>query len=124
MPVMLLEGFERTSINRAAYNLLKAHETQDIALLASTWDPSTGQRPEATIPLPSSVDFPKQTDIFKTGQTVIIRCVPYSGQIGLLEAIHDGLRVLPNGLRVQVGSVRLDSGKSVIVPLSNLEVIA
>ncbi len=122
IPIMLLEGFGRSPMNQAAFQLLTTSDKRDVAI-HTTFDPQMGDRPELFIPLPSIGPTPPETTYFSPDQTVRIQGDPYRGQIGTIVQVHPGLTVLPNGVRAPAADVRLEQDTQVIIPLANLEVI-
>jgi len=123
-PVILLEGFGKIPINKAAYDVLVTNNKRDVCLNATPWDHYRGERPEVFIPLPATGELPPETDEFRAGQKVRILSTPYVGQVGTLENLQPELVLLSNGLRAQAGLVKLHSQEKVIVPLTNLDVLA
>lgn len=122
-PLIVLEGFGRIPINSTAYKILTTNEKRDIALNAAAWNAPAGERPEAMIPLPAEAEIPVETDTFKSGQTVRVVGLPYSGQIGVITKILPGRTRLASGLLAAAAGVRLESNVQVTVPLSNLDVL-
>lgn len=125
IPVILIEGFGRRPMNPVAYKLLSTNERREVALNAEPWDRYAGSRPEVVIPLPApgSVALPRETDFFNPGQVVRVLHPPFASEVGTIVALK-GLTVLPSGLRVQAADVQLESGKNVLLPFANLEVLA
>jgi len=121
-PIFVLEGFGKIAMNEAAFKLLSTSEKRDISVNAA-FNPSLGERPELIIPLPATGQVASDTAYFEPEQTVRIQGVPYSGKMGTLVQIRQGLYQLPNGLKVPAADVQLDGDTRVTVPLANLEVI-
>ncbi len=121
-PIILIEGFGHLPLNSAAFKLLSTSERRDICLNA-VYNPFSGERPEAFIPLPTEGAAPREVTEFQPGQTLRIQGEPYASMIGKLVRVRPGLTALPNGLRAAAADVILESNKQVIIPLSNLEII-
>jgi hypothetical protein len=124
-PIMLLDGFGRLPMNPVAYTILTTNEEREVTVNASAWDPQRAIRPEVVIQLPTSsqIPAPAETDIFALGQTVRIRRAPCSAQAGTLVSLRPGQPVFPSGIHAPAGTVKLENGEQVIVPLANLDVI-
>jgi hypothetical protein len=122
-PIIVVDGFGNIPMNDAAYRLLTTNEKRDVSVNAA-YDPIAGQRPEIIIPLPAEGQPPLETDYFSPNQTVRIQGAPYSGSIGTIVQLRQGLFTLPNGLKVHAADIKLGDDSRVTVPLANLEVIA
>lgn len=124
-PVVVIEGFGRMPMNSAAYKLLTTNERREVALNAENWDRFSGARPEVIIPIPTQGEIPLLHEItnFKPGQLVRITRAPYQGRIGKIITIYSEPSTMINGLRVQAGEIRLETGENAIIPLANLEVL-
>jgi hypothetical protein len=122
-PIMLLEGFGRIPMNSVAFKLLTSSEKREVNLNSCSWDFYKGDRPELIIPLPASAEQPIETINFKGGQIVRVQTAPYAGLIGKITEMLPGLTPLPNGLKAESVSVKLENGEDIIVPLANLDVI-
>lgn len=121
-PIYIMEGFGKISMNESAFKLLMTSEKRDISVSA-IFNPATGERPELIIPLPATGQAAPATEYFAPDQTVRIQGAPYTGRIGTLLQIRQGLYELPNGLKVPAADVQLDGDTRATVPLANLEVI-
>jgi hypothetical protein len=123
-PIVVIEGFGRRPMNSVAFTLLTTNERREVTLNAEPWDPYAGTRPEIIIPLPASGTpaNPKDVIMFTAGQTVRIVSGPSLGKTGLLSALPGSI-TFPTGLRSQAGEVQFEDGQSVLLPLSNLEVL-
>lgn len=122
-PVVLLEGYGRTPVNKAAYTILTTNDKRDICLNAVGRDPFRGERPELVIPLSEPGEGLVETDVFKVGQTVRIQAPPFAGQVGTLAQLTPGVVTLSSGLRTLAAEVNLENNSTVIIPLSNLDVL-
>ncbi len=125
VPIVILEGFGRLPVNQAAFKLLSTSERREAMVIADSWNPLTGARPEVVIGLPQTSDLPFPSDSinFETGQTVRVVRQPYTGSIGILQSILPGKSILPNGVRADAAEIRLENGDVVVLPLANLEVL-
>jgi hypothetical protein len=121
-PIFLVEGFGKIPWNEAAYRLLSTSDKRDVSVCAEMAQGAC-DRPELIIPLPVVGQPALETDTFKPGQRVRIQGAPYTGRIGTLAVLRQGLTALPNGLRAAAAEVHLGDDTRVTVPLANLEVI-
>ncbi len=125
IPVVVLDGFGVFPMNEVAYRLLKTNAGREAAVVAEPWDREVGTRPQVLIPL-DIPDAPEllPADEVQVGRKVRVVRQPYLGLVGTVVALPEGMTLLPNGLRVRAADVRLDDGTRVVVPLSNLEILA
>ncbi len=125
LPIILTEGFGRRPMNSTAYKLLTTNTKRDVSLNAAFFDRTQGTRPEVFVPLPVSQDPPEPHDVeaFTAGQTVRVVFLAQASQLGNLERILPGFSTLPNGVKAPAANVRLESGETIVVPLTNLEVL-
>jgi hypothetical protein len=124
-PILVTEGFGALPMNSAAFRLLTTNNKREVTVNAEHFDRYAGSRPEVIIPLPVSTDPPEPNsfETFTAGQTVRLRRPPSAGMIGTLSNLPAGLSLLPSGLRVPAGEVKLENGDTLLVPLVNLEVV-
>jgi hypothetical protein len=124
-PILVLDGFGAMPMNSAAYNLLTTNDKREVTVNAELFDRYHGNRPEVIIPLPVSnePDEPRPYETFAVGQRVRMRRAPHAGMLGAISNLPAGVSVLPSGLRVPAGEVKLENGTIVLVPLVNLEVV-
>ncbi len=124
-PIIVLDGFGHLPMNSAAFKLLTTNERREVAVVAESWNPYSGVRPEVFIPLPvqDELPLPAETDEFVAGRQVYCIRAPYAGKIGIITEVLPGNTVLPNGLAAQVAQVQLEGDESALVPLANLELL-
>ena len=124
-PIMVIDGFGRKPLNRAAERILTAHKDKNIALNAQVYDPFLGNYPEVIIShsATSTPDSPLETDTLKAGKTVIIVNGLLSSRIGKIEKIYSQKRILPSGISTRVASVNLSGDETADIPLANLEIV-
>jgi len=125
-PIMVIDGFGRKPLNKAAERILNANKDKNVALNAQAYDPFLGNHPEAIISHSTQTDLatPPETEALKAGKAVIIVNGLLASSIGRIEKIHPQKRILPSGISTEVASVNLSGKETVEVPLTNLEVIA
>ena len=121
-PILVTDGFGKIPMNGPAFKLLTTSEKRDVSIHAVD-NPPTGERPELIIPLPAFGQPAPETDNFALGQVVRIQGAPYTGKVGTIVQLRQGLFTLPNGLKVSAADVQLEGDTRVSVPLANLEVI-
>jgi hypothetical protein len=122
-PIIVLEGFNRQPFNPTAFNLLISNEKRDVSLNAADWDLIGGVRPEIIIPLPDSGMLSTEFDEVAPGLTVRIQGAPYANLIGTVLEVYNQAS-LPGGLQGPAAEIRLPDKERVLVPISNLEIIA
>lgn len=125
IPVVVLEGFGTFPMSEAAFRLLKSHAGREAAVIADPWDREEGTRPQVIIPLdiPDAPE-PLPAEEVRVGRKVRVVRQPYLGLVGTVVTVPAENTLLPNGLRVRAADVRLDDGTRIVVPLSNLEILA
>jgi hypothetical protein len=124
-PIILIDGFRKQPMNSNAYRLLSTNSKRDVTVSAVPWDRQTGTRPEIFIPLPvtQAPPPPREVETFAPEQPVRLTREPHCGEVATLVSLKPGLTLMPSGLKVAAGEVRLDSGEQIVVPLANLEVL-
>jgi hypothetical protein len=124
-PIIVIDGFGKQTMNNPAFKLLTSNAKREVSLNADLFNRHTGTRPEIIIPLPIAEvpDEPRKVQVFTPGLQVRMCRAPNMGEIGRLSYVGPGQTRLPNGLSALTGEVSLESGKKIIVPLANLEVI-
>jgi hypothetical protein len=124
-PLIVLDNIGKRAMNNAAYKLLTTSDKRDVTLNADPFDPFTGTRPEVYIPLPvvQEPPVPRSVEVFAPDLPVRLLRAPSAGAVGTIVNLKPGPSVLPNGLRVAVAEVRLETGEQLVVPLANLEIL-
>ncbi len=125
-PIMVVDGFGRKPMNRAAEKILIANKDKNVALNAQAYDPFLGNYPEVIISHSIKTDLADapETETLKAGKTVIIVNGLLSSRIGKIEHIYPRKKNLPSGISTRVASVNLSGDETVEIPLTNLEIIA
>ena len=108
-PVVVLDGFDRRAMNAVAYRLLTTNSKREVTANGEPYNRYTGARPEVIIPLPVSEEPPqlRHVETFASGPQVRLVRAPNAGRVGKLVTLLPGLTVMPNGLRLAAGEVRL-----------------
>ena len=125
-PIIVTDAIGKQAMNVDAYKIISTNaQRENVTINAEAYNIYTGVRPEIIIPLPHSdlPPTPNEVESLKPGQRVRLCRAPHAGAAGTLVELHSGLRVLPNGLRVLAGEVKLNNGEQITVPLVNLEVL-
>ncbi len=125
-PIIVTDMIGKQSMNAAAFKILSTNGQRDnVSLNADTLNRYKGTRPEVVIPLPQTNLPPEPRDVesFAPGQSVRLLRAPQAGAMGTLVNLPAIQQLLPNGLRVTSGVVRLENGEQITVPLVNLEVL-
>ena len=124
-PIMVIDGFRETPMNRAAEKILIENKDKNIALNAQEFDQFQGNFPEGIISQSSTnePDLPEETEPLKAGKKVIIINGPEAPQIGNIDKIISGKQVLPNGIETRLAEISFANDKRAVLPLSNMEII-
>jgi len=124
-PIMIVDGFRETPMNKAAEKILIENKDKNIALNAQELDTFQGNFPEGIISQSSTSepDLPSEAETLKAGKKVIIINGPQAPQIGEIEKIIPGKQVLSSGVETKLAEVTLANEKSTKIPLTNLEII-
>ena len=122
---MILEGYGYHPMSNAIFELLSRYIKLDVALVSNIFDPYEGTRPEIVIPLSSSEKTPLGMDIgiLSTGSQVRIILNPGLTKAGTVIRILPEDIEFPSGLQLPSAEIRLENGKTEMIPLMNLEVI-
>ena len=123
MPIMLTEGFGDQRLSVMVSQVLEPCVGRQVALNAvqpGRWSPD---RPEVIVPLRSDrqVPAPARNEPLRVGSEVRITRAPFLGLVGKVTGLPKTPQVIENGLRLPVGTISLPSGRTVTVPLVNLE---
>ncbi len=126
IPIVLTEGFGEQQMSEIVYNLLRDNIGRPAMIDATEparWSPD---RPEIVIPLPSGGALPPAPEADRPlaeGAVVRITRAPYAGMTGRVRRVSETPRAVENGLRLAGAEVQLSSGRTVFVPLANLEML-
>jgi hypothetical protein len=125
MPVLLTDGIGRQPMGDLFYELLSQSVGRDTALLG-TMGGERDQRAELIIPMPADRDMSEPAGAHTpaaVGTRVRLLRQPHLGRSGQILALHFDSQ-LPGGAGPQPGAdVRLSDGRSIFVPLPNLEIL-
>lgn len=125
-PIIVTDAIGKRAMNASAYKIISTNsQRENVTVNGESYHHYKGTRPEVIIPLPHTdlPSAPRDVETFAPGQKVRFRRAPKAGATGTLNCLPEGLKKLPNGLRVLVGEVKLENGDKLIVPLVNLEVL-
>lgn len=125
-PIIVTDMIGKQPMNAIAFKILSTNGQRDnVSLNAETLNRYKGTRPEIIIPLPqtSLPPEPRGVESFALGQSVRLLRAPNAGVVGTLVNLPAKQQMLPNGLRVTAGEVKLENGEQITVPLVNLEVL-
>ena len=124
-PIMVIDGFRETPMNKAAEVILIQNKDKNIALNAQELNTFKGNFPEGIISQSSTTepDLPSEAETLKAGKKVIIINGPESPQIGEIDKIISGKQVLSNGIETRLAEIKLANEKSTTIPLTNLEIL-
>jgi hypothetical protein len=125
-PVVVTEGIGSIPMSAPVFQLLTTNDGRE-ASISGRVKPRWGVvRPEVIIPLPAESLPSTQAQPgmpLAVGARVRIVRAPFLGQTGTVAAVIDHTRRLETGAKVRGVEVDLGRGKTVFVPLMNLEVL-
>ncbi len=123
MPIMLTEGFGDMQMGRLVSDVLEQYVGRQAALSAVKPERGQASRPEVIVPLHTDdrVAAPARDEPLRLGSEVRLTRAPYQGIVGKVASLPRTPQVIENGLRLPVAMVNLPSGRTVTVPLVNLE---
>jgi hypothetical protein len=124
-PIIVLDGFGHKPVNSAAHTLLVTNEGREITINAEPYDPFSGKRPEAVIPLPPAGEppTPRHAVRFAPNQRVRVVWAPFAYKVGVIETLSAEPVLFPSGLRLPAAGVEFSDGNKELVPLANIEVL-
>lgn len=128
LTIVVTEGFGEIAMAERTFKLLVAREGDEAAVNGATQIRAGVMRPEVVIPLsPDEVanEPPAQRldGMLDIGRPVRIIRDPYFGLIGKVAGLPHEPQVLGSGSKARVLEVEFDSGKRVVVPRANVELI-
>lgn len=122
-PIVLLEGFGKTSINAVAKDVIVANLQREMCINATKWDRFNGLRPEISISSMNEGDLEIESAELAQGQTVRIHSSSHAGQVGVINDIHQTKTSLPNGLRALTASITMPNNDTLVIPCTNFDMI-
>ncbi len=126
IPIILTSGFGDQQMSELVYNLLRDNLGRPAMFDATEpvrWSPS---RPEIVIPLPTGGQLPPPPETDQPlveGALVRLIRAPYAGMSGRVRRLVETPRTVENGLRLPGAEVQVAGGRTVFVPLANLELL-
>ncbi len=126
IPVILTEGFGAQQMSEIVYNLLKNNLGRQTAIDASEPARWSSDRPEIFIPLASGGSLPPapaKDQPLLVGSMVRMARAPLAGLAGRVKRIVETPQNVENGLRLAGVEVQLTDGRTVFVPVANIEML-
>lgn len=128
LTLMVTEGLGNRPMNGPAFELLTSYDGSEAALSGQTWLHGPERcRPQVIIPLTRAdpAAMPPEADAERLGVGVAVRLLSDDllGQVGIVVGFPRRMQALGCGARYHVAEVRLTDGRTVLVPLENLEVL-
>lgn len=108
--VLMLEGFGKVALDAELFAWFRAHAGHLASLFGSL----------GRIYIYDAGPPPARNALPRPGQRVIARRRPYAGLGGELLRVLDRMHATPAGVAARSAVVRLDDGRTAIVPLANL----
>ena len=126
LTLILTEGLGRIPMNRRAFELLAAHDGEEVAVDGTTRLRDGLTRPEVIVPLARATATPPARTApaaLAAGSTVRLVAPPYVGVVAQVQALAPGRQQIDSGLSVPAAAVVLPNGHRIWVPLVNLELL-
>lgn len=124
--VIVMEGFGSVPMNARVFELLAAHDGQEIAVDATTRLRGGLARPEIVIPMSrtTAVKWLEESGPkLEIGKHVRLLSPAYLGQTAQVVGLPVGPRAVQSGIVVPVADVTLSSGQKMRIPVVDLEVL-
>lgn len=128
LTIVITEGFGEIAMAERTFKLLASREGDEAAVNGATQIRAGVMRPEVLIPLAKAEAAQQKpsgrTDgLLEIGRPVRIIRDPYFGQIGAVSGLPHEPQVLGSGSKARVLEVKFESGKQVVIPRANVELI-
>ena len=126
LTLVIVEGFGQMPMNTKAWELLAAHDGQEVAVDGTTRLRGGLTRPEVVVPLARTsgvVPFEATPPLAGIRSLVRLLAPPFVGQTGRVQTLSAGRQPIESGLSAPAAEVELKNGLRVWVPLLNLEVL-
>ncbi len=123
-PVGLTQGFGHSMMDQRIFNTLGKNNGRELSLDMGHDEDWRDYRPEIIIPTRSQEKSSEEHSILKglqVGHLVRVLQSPYLGEIGTVATMPGELRQLESGLWLPGVMVDMPDGKSIYVPIANLE---
>lgn len=128
LTMMVTEGFGFLPMADRTFELLKSLEGKKASINGATQIRAGVIRPEIIVPLDAQVLADKSQDIsafeLKAGTAIRVIREPYFGMLATVTDLPAQLMVVDSGTEVRVLKAKLESGREVLVPRANVEIIA
>jgi hypothetical protein len=127
LTIVITEGFGEIAMAERSFKLLASHEGHEAAVNGATQIRAGVMRPEVIIPLSSGAeqggDSGRKDGLLEIGRPVRVIRDPYFGQIGSVSGLPHEPQVLGSGSKARVLEVKFETGKRVVIPRANVELI-
>ena len=124
-PLILTEGFGRIAMAERTYRLLREREGKLASISGATQVRAGVIRPEIVIPEATAGEGRDQSlgQQLRVGAQVRVIREPYFGRLAEVIALPPALGQIETEARVRVAEVRLEDGRTALVPRANVEII-
>lgn len=128
LTVIITEGFGEIAMAERTFQLLRSLEGQAASVNGATQIRAGVLRPEIVVPLPESTTVEETAarvggGVLEVGSAVRLIRDPYFGELGTVTALPHEPQALASGSKARVLEVRCRSGKNVLVPRANVEIV-
>ncbi|WP_437204198.1 hypothetical protein [Planctomicrobium sp. SH664] len=128
LTIIITEGFGQIAMAGRTFSLLRSLQGKAASVNGATQIRAGVMRPEIVIPLPGEVDVADTAakvggGILRIGSHVRLIRDPYFGELGVVASLPSEPQLLASGSKARVLQVKCSSGKEVIVPRANVELV-
>jgi hypothetical protein len=127
LTLVVTEGFGGQPMSVPLFDLLAAHDRQEALIEGRTRLRGPMQRPRVVIPLSSrtaGVQLEPPRPQLRPGASVRLLDSAHLGQVGQVRAVSSAPRRLPSRVRALTVEIGLEDGGSLLLPRTDVEVIA
>jgi hypothetical protein len=126
--LVVTEGFGEIMMAGKTFDLLKAHEGQEVCINGATQIRAGVIRPEVVIPkLEDISEIEKVAEMenpgLEIGSPVRVIRQPYFGRLGTVSELPPELRQLESESKARVLEVEFPDGEKAVIPRANVEMI-
>lgn len=128
LTVIITEGFGKIAMAQRTFELLSSLQGRLASVNGATQIRAGVLRPEIVVPLTETAPVQEVAPrvgggILQIGVPVRLIRDPWFGELGVVSALPVEPQVLESGSRARVLEVRCQSGRNVIVPRANVEIV-
>jgi hypothetical protein len=128
LTIIITEGFGQIAMARRTFSLLRSLAGRDASVNGATQIRAGVLRPEIVVPLDDQMDVSDTAariggGVLEVGSHVRLIRDPYFGELGTVSSLPAEPQALASGSKARVLEVNCQSGKKVVVPRANVEIV-